>query len=285
MNWQGIEDANLIPTRVWLARTKEREKDKEEWMPLRKVDCRTLNNNPDGHPVLIEGGRATADPEFGVIRASFVARPLRALESATWFVVEEHKKDAKTGKNRPVVNPMPDHEADRVEELYQRAIHAASSLGDGIDPLLKEKVVLEGTDYHIELVKETGHYLMRKSPNGWFGKSYDLQRGYGAYTVEGEEEEMILGPVRHVVFVVHGIGEAMFSRDDFNLASSLVDQMDRIRLAMQRRQIADWKKKCELAKAQKYVSLSLFGFGSLFVFESSFIRSCLTLAFQHLCTR
>lgn len=251
VNWEGIEDLNVVPTRVWLSRTKEREKDREEWAPLRKADCAALNNNPENRPVIIEGGRATADPEFGVIRANFVPRPLRALESAIWFVVEEHKKDAKTGKTRPVLSPMPDHEAERVEDFYQRAIYAASSLGTGIDPLLKEQVALEGTDYNVEIAKEGGHYHMKKSPKGWFGKSYDLQRGYGAYTIEGEEEETILGPVRHVVFVIHGIGEAMWSRDDFNLAPSWLDLMDKTRLTMQRRQIADWKKKCDLAKAQK----------------------------------
>lgn len=239
VNWQGVEDAGLIPTRVWLSRTKESGKDKEEWQPLRKVDCQALNENMGishkggVNPVLIEGGRATADPEFGVIRYNFVARPLRALTFGTWFVVEEYKKNDGTScsssssgtsidpaissgsysnKVRPVLTPLPEEQAQLVEDLYQRAIYAASSLGEGIDPILKERIPLEGPDagdYHVEVYREGGnHYRLRKSPNGWFGKSYDLQRGYGAYKVEGEEEELSLGPVGHVVFVVHGIGEA-----------------------------------------------------------------------------
>jgi hypothetical protein len=226
VNWLGIEDAGVIPTRVWLYRTKEIGKDKEEWQPLRKVDCKALNDNAGNHhngthPVLIEGGRATADPEFGVIRHNFIARPLRALTYGTWFVVEEYKKNETAStdgqKVRPVLTPLPEDQAQLVEDLYQRAIYAASSLGDGIDPILKEKIPLEGTgsaadsntNYHVEVVREGGgNYRLRKSPNGWFGKSFDLQRGYGAYKVEGEEEETTLGPVKHVVFVVHGIGEA-----------------------------------------------------------------------------
>jgi hypothetical protein len=256
VNWHGIEDNGLLPTRVWLSRTKESGKEKEEWKPLRKVDCQALNkeyqtNNQNPTPVLIEGGRATADIDFGVIQANFVVKPLRALDSSTWFVIEEYKKDPATGKLRPVLEPMPDHEAEKVEEMYQRAIFAASSLGKGIDPLLSEQVKLDGSDYHIEVGKDNGAYKMQKCPNGWFGKSFDLQRGYGAYTVEGEEEEEILGPVRHVIFVVHGIGEAMWSRDDFTLAPSLIEITDNMRLTLQRRQIADWKKKCAIAKTQQ----------------------------------
>jgi hypothetical protein len=252
VNWQGIEDTGLLPARVWLSRTKENGKEKEEWKPLRKVDCRALNARQDDNtPVLIESGRSTADVDFGVIRANFVDRPLRALESATWFVVEEYKKDPSTGKQRPVLEPMSDVEAEKVEELYQRAIYAASSLGTGIDPILSEQVKLEGTDYRIEVVKDGNAYKMQKCPNGWFGKSFDLQRGYGAYTVEGEEEEEILGPVRHVVFVIHGIGEAMWSRDDFRLASSVIDIADNLRMTLQKKQIEDWKKKCDAAKKQK----------------------------------
>jgi hypothetical protein len=220
VNWLGIEDSGAVPTRVWLSRTKETGKDREEWQPLRKVDCQKLNEHAGETPVLIEGGRAAADPEFGVIRGNFVARPLRALTYGTWFVVEEYRKNESGSpdgqKARPILSPLPDDQALLVEDLYQRAIFAASSLGDGIDPILKERVPLEGTgcaadstNYHVEVAREGGgNYRLRKSPNGWFGKSFDLQRGYGAYKVEGEEEETTLGPVRHVVFVVHGIGEA-----------------------------------------------------------------------------
>lgn len=167
-------------------------------------------------------------------------------------MITDEKKDPQTGKIKPVLEPMIDKESGKVEELYQRAVYAASSFGDGIEPLLKEKVDLEDETYHIALCKEAGHYRMKKVPNGWFSKSYPLQRGYGSYIAEGEEEEEMLGPIDHVVFVVHGIGEAWFSKDK---TTSMVEQMDQLRLTCQKRQIADWKKKCDAAKKKKWVCI------------------------------
>lgn len=259
VKWDGIEDTGPLPTRVWLSRTKIEDDvaaNNEEWKPLRKVDCKKLNDEKSrsieyGHrPVLIESGRATADPDFGIIRANFVAKSPRELVSCTWFVVTDEKKDPQTGVLKPVLEPMPDDQAERVEDMYQRAIYAASVYGDGIGALLKEKTSLGDTctDSHIELCKEGRHYLMRKVPDGWFSKSFKLQRGHGSYTVDGEEEEEILGPIHHVVFVVHGIGEAVFSKDE---TASMVYQIDQLRLTFQKRQIADWKKKCEVAKKKE----------------------------------
>jgi hypothetical protein len=203
---------------------------------------------------LIEGGRATADPEFGVMRFNFFTRPEMALTSATWFLKED-PKDHGSGNKLAALIPLADKDAAAVEVLYQKAIYAASSLGTGIDPILKEEVPIE-EKYSIKVEKSSDghHYLMRKSPKAWFGKSYDLQRGYGSYTVEGEIEEETLGPVRHLIFVVHGIGEAMFSRDDFTYTSSLFEDVTHVRLTMQKRQIAEWEKACELAKKEKYVA-------------------------------
>ena len=221
-----------------------------------QVDSKNLNDVRNrsaehGHcPVLIESGRSTADPDFGIVRANFVPKPLRELTSCTWFVVAEEKKDPQTGKLRPVLEPMPDDQSERVEDLYQRAVYGASVYGEGIEPLLKEKSPLGETcpDFHVEVCRETGSYVMKKVPNGWFGKSFPLQRGHGNYTVEGEEEEEMLGPINHVVFVVHGIGENLFAKDS---SQSMVCQMDQLRLTFQKRQIADWKKKCDLAKRKK----------------------------------
>lgn len=259
VKWEGIEDTGVLPTRIWLSRPKlddENAVNPEEWQPLRKVDCKRLNDEKSKsleyghHPVLIESGRATADPDFGIIRANFVPRAPRELTSCTWFVVTEEKKDPQTGNMRKVLEPMPDDQSERVEDFYQKAIYEASVYGKGIDPLLREKVDLGEScpDYHIEVCKENGAYLMRKVPNGWFSKSFPLQRGHGSYVVEGEEEEEMLGPIHHVVFVVHGIGENWFSKDK---STSMVEQMDQVRLVFQKRQIADWKKKCDLAKRKK----------------------------------
>lgn len=160
------------------------------------------------------------------------------------------KKEDENDKNKTLLIPMEDRDAQVAEQLYQNAIYAASSFGKGIEsidqsyPLLEEK-------YRVEVQKQNGQYLMRKVPTGWFAKSRDLQRGYGAYTLEGEEEEELLGPINHLVFVVHGIGEAMFSKDDVKFTLSMREEMTNFRLTMQKRQVAAWKKACEVAKKKQ----------------------------------
>lgn len=203
-----------------------------------------LNSNSGVSDVLIEGGRATADPVNGVIRYNFYDSPKRQLTSATWFVKEE-----KSSKEF-ILLPMPTEDATLVEELYQRAVASTSSLGDGIDSVLQEEAMLNDDKYKIIVMKTGSIFKMKKKPKGWFGASYDLQRGYGHYEVEGEEEEMALGPVRHLVFVIHGIGEAMWSRNyvDFSLSN----EVNRTRLAIQRKQLVEWKKECEKAKKTGY---------------------------------
>jgi hypothetical protein len=139
-----------------------------------------------------------------------------------------------------------------IEELYQQAVYAASSLGSGLEALLKEQVPIT-KDHHASVQRSSdGHYVLRKIPNGWFkGRSYDLQRGYGSYILPGEEEEALLGPVQHLIFVVHGIGEAMWSREDVTFSGSLIDDIANYRLIMQKRQVTDWKKECEQAHKEK----------------------------------
>ena len=36
--------------------------------------------------------------------------------------------------------------------------------------------------------------------------STELHRGYTEYVIEGEEEEVALGAVNHLIFVIHGVG-------------------------------------------------------------------------------
>jgi hypothetical protein len=158
-------------------------------------------------------------------------------------------KEEKSSKEF-ILLPMSTEDATLVEELYQRAVASASSLGDGIDSVLQEEAMLNDDKYKIIVMKTGSIFKMKKKPKGWLGSSYDLQRGYGHYEVEGEEEEMALGPVRHLVFVIHGIGEAMWSRNyvDFSLSN----EVNRTRLAIQRKQLVEWKKECEKAKKTGY---------------------------------
>lgn len=172
------------------------------------------------------------------------------MVSATWFVRLEDPKD----KQRHILEPITDVPTTvAIEELYQQAIHAASSLGSGIDTVLQEQIPI-ADDYHVAVQKSgDGHYLLRKIPNGtWFrGKSLDLQRGYGSYTLPGEEDEAQLGPVQHLIYVVHGIGEAMWSREDVTFTGSLIEDITNYRLVMQKRQVAEWRKGCEQARKQR----------------------------------
>lgn len=229
-----------------------REKETDEWLPLRKVDCRALNKSPE-KPVLIENGRATADPEFGKIRFNYFASEME-LTSATWFMKTEDEND----KSKIRLMPMEDKDAQVVEQLYQNAIYAASSFGNGIKSI-DQYLPLFGEKYRVQVQQQNGQYMMRKVPIGWFAKSYDLQRGYGAYTLEGVEEEERLRPVNHLVFVIHGVGEAMFSKDDVKFTLSMREEMTNFRLSMQKRQIAAWKQSCEVARKKKYGIADVIG--------------------------
>jgi hypothetical protein len=222
----------------------------DEWKPLRKADCHALNSKP-GECVLIEGGRATADQVNGFVRYNFYNSPSRLLTSATWFIKEE-----KSSKE-VLIKPMPHSDAEQVETLYQMAVEATSSLGKGLDSVLKEEKFLSDDEHKIVISKSGSNILsMKKKPKGWFGAIFDLQRGYSEYSVEGEDEEMALGPVSHVVFVIHGIGQALLNRENIKYMN-LIEEMDAARILFHRRQLAEWKRNCDKAKKSGVVDLEL----------------------------
>lgn len=192
--------------------------------------------------MLIEGGRATADQVNGFVRYNFYNAPSRMLTSATWFIKEE-----KSSKE-VLIKPMSHSDADEVETLYQMAVEATSSLGKGLDSVLKEEKFLSDDEYKIVISKSGSSILsMKKKPKGWFGTIFDLQRGYSEYSIDGEEEEMALGPVSHVIFVIHGIGQALLNRENINYMN-LIEEMDATRILFHRRQLAEWKRTCDKAK-------------------------------------
>lgn len=233
-NWDCIEDASPQAAAVWLTRLKST----DEWKPLRKADCKILNQNTDQKPVNIECGRLMADPVAGIVTYNFFRGNQRQLCAATWFVREE--KSSKEFTLVPVVHKQ---DAQQIERLYQKAVQATGSLEKGIAPVLEEQVMLSD-ESKVTVVKTAGGTLtMKKVPKGWFAAHQDYQRGYGEYTVEGEENEMALGPIKHLVFVVHGIGEALFSRDEVKIPS-LIEHMNRTRMSIQQKQVDEWKKKC-----------------------------------------
>ena len=215
---------------------------KDEWKPLRKVDCLALNMNNGVDPVLIEGGRATADSQNGIIRYNFYNAPRRLLTSAIWFVKEEKPK------KEVLLQPMKPQEQEHVESVYQKVIEANSSGGKQLDSILNVEHFLEGDDYKIVIHKSGRNNLsMKKKTKGLFGATIDLQRGYSDYSVDGEEEETTLGPLAHVIFVVHGIGQAFSNREGVN-DMTFIQKMDGFRLSIQQRQLAEWKQLCKRAQ-------------------------------------
>ena len=84
----------------------------------------------------------------------------------------------------------------------------------------------------------------------------ELQRGYGMYEVDGEKEEMALGPVGHLLFVIHGIGESFWRREDIN-QPSFIEQIDNLREAVHKTQYESWKKECQKVVKDRYVSFKL----------------------------
>lgn len=193
-----------------------------------------------GEEVLIEGGRATADPKNGTIRFNFVNRPTTKLMPATWFTREE-----KSSKEF-ILQPLPEVDSWQVELLYQNAVRASSSLGEGIDEILKNEVILESDPGFKVVVWRAGSLLaMKKRPKTSklfsFGEiQFTLQRGYGQYIIEGEDEENALGPPTHCVFVIHGIGESMWAKEDVNMLTTY-DELNILRSTFNKKKHAAWR--------------------------------------------
>lgn len=267
-NWEGIEDAATMLPRIWLTRSSpsnnygenvnsgssnNNNSNNNVWKPLRKIDCKALNESR-GEEVLIEGGRATADPKNGTIRYNFVDRPEMRLMPATWFTKVEKTKNQKEF----VLQPLPEADSWQVELLYQNAVRASSSLGEGLDDVLKEEIVLEDKSeprYKVCVVRTGNLLCMRKRPvkSNFLGigeVQYTLQRGYGQYTIEGEDDENSLGELTHAVFVIHGIGEAMWSREEVGTLS-MSDELEQLRMTVNKRKVVAWREECKRCEKQK----------------------------------
>jgi len=239
----------MLP-RIWLTRSREN----EVWKPLRKINCKALNESRGGggEEVLIEGGRATANPKNGSIRFNYVDKPPTKLMPATWFQKEEKKSNNKEF----ILHPLPEQNSWQVELLYQNAVRASSSLGEGIDAILKEEIVLETEPvYKVQVQLNGGMLSMRKQPRkssflGIGEVQFTFQRGYGQYTIEGEDEENALGDVTHAIFVIHGIGEAMWSKED-TTTNSIREESDVLRNTINKKKILTWREECKRCEKQK----------------------------------
>jgi hypothetical protein len=189
-----------------------------------------------------EGGRSTADWTNRTLRYNFWKGPVRELCRAVWFVQE--KESGGASSLIPVTNAV---DAESMETLYLKAVAATSSLGPGIDAVLSESIPTADGRFKIQVGRVGDVLTMRQVPTGLLSglvAGYKvLQRGYGVYTVPGADDEDSLGPVRHLVLCVHGIGEAWFGRDEINVAG-LVEQTNVARRALARQQVQQYKE-CE----------------------------------------
>jgi hypothetical protein len=231
------------------------------WAPLRNIDNRALNDSDrSSDTVQIEGGRATVHAKERRISFNFYNLNDRELLPSAWFVTTGSGK----GPQSAMV-PLSEKECDKIEALYQTAVSAFDSGEDSVKKqVLQHEVDVDGKDgspsyvIFVAMNKSTNTISIRRRPKSSklaqvfsFGgdSSVLLQRGYGEYVVDGEEEEVALGPVRHLIFVVHGIGEAMWSRSDVNV-NGIVDEVNHVRTMMHKRQVEMWKRECLKAEQQ-----------------------------------
>mmetsp|Transcript_20839 Transcript_20839/g.24127 ORF Transcript_20839/g.24127 Transcript_20839/m.24127 type:complete len:763 (-) Transcript_20839:49-2337(-) len=244
---EGIEDASYVPHRVWFSKGK---KESDPWTPLRICDCIALNQSiQEGKgegKVIIESGRATADISNLVIHYNFYNSLTRALGSAIWFQKVSSKSEKDDRSNLiPIISVQDEN---LIESFYQEGLTNCGSLGQGIGNFLKKEVDLIDDYSHKICMAKAGVdsvVIRKKSKNFMSLEGFvDLQRGYGNYTVDGEEEELALGPVRHLSFIIHGIGEAMWSRDDVNTLSS-IDEVNLLRSNINKKMYMEWKQECQ----------------------------------------
>jgi hypothetical protein len=236
--WEGIEDAASEVTPVWLS--KDEEEEKANWKPLRKSDCLILNGATKKQ-IFIECGRITADLETNSIRHNFIKEPARALCSAIWFRKQE------VSKENVILHPVGDEEdSKKIEAFYQTVCKACSALGAGVASVLDKEVDLSD-ETKVSIIQRSNSIRFVCKGAGWFQTVVDLQRGFGEYKVDGEEEELLLGPVKHLCFVIHGVGEALFTKEGVSI-EGLVETTDKARIAMQKMQIMEWRALCKKAK-------------------------------------
>lgn len=259
--WDGIQDESHHPNRVWFSK---RNKESEQWLPIRKIDCISLNEamqNGKQDEVLIECGRETADLTNSVVRYNFYDNlSAKKLGSAIWFQkISNGESTLSSSKNEKyTLVPITDkNDETLIESLFQKGV-AAQKTGkrNVLESVLKKEVVLKDDDaYKVYISMSNGGTLtMRKKSTKLISLEgfTELQRGYGDYIVDGEEEECALGPVRHLSFIIHGIGEAMWSKEDSGV-NSLVDEVNTLRTTVHKKMYSDWQqdcKKCEKSNSK-----------------------------------
>lgn len=274
-SWLGIKDSSIHAERVWFSRLRK----EDAWKPLRRTDCIKLNEQGETGSVLIEYddseaevklkdsgegtrtgeviiecGRSTADSINNVIRSNFINIPKREMCSAIWFIAETRSE--KDVRLKPIHSGRDEI---IIENFYQELVSKMQSSSwltlstKNLNSFLRSEVDLEeDSNYKIVVVRLGDTFRLRKRPKSMLSLegSADLQRGYGEYKVQGEEEEEGLGPVAHLSFVVHGIGEAMWQNDNIQIPA-IVESIDQMRYTLNKKMYDDWKQDCLRCKKQK----------------------------------
>lgn len=237
MKWCNLLDCsqNTSDFRVWFSKVK----DVDAWSPLRVHDCKILNQakslNKVQNNVMIECGRSAADIENEVIRYNFYNAPLRKLCSSIWFVKEGNDKDMKL---TPIKSGS---DEDIIEAFYQESLKALSEPAKFQHVLKNEVPLVDKRGYKVYLSLNGDQISIRRRNMSMLSlEGYvELQRGYGDYTVFGEMEELALGPVAHLAFVIHGIGEAMWSREDV-IFPGMVESCELMRATINKKMYDTW---------------------------------------------
>ena len=238
MTIENIEDLNRKPTPVWMMI----QPSSAQWEPCRPADCQRLNQEVAAErttTVLIEGGRSTVDLSTYRVKYNYIRGKERKIQPCVWFLQKlVHKKVC--------LVPLELEDDQAIEKFYQDIIQVNASNREG---LLDRKITLtDNSTVSLSKKEGTSYVLLRKT--SWLQSPIPLQRGYGSYTVRGEDEDTLMGPVTHVVFVVHGIGEALFSRDEMTHVPSLIEQTQTLNTDIQQRQIQKWREDCKRHQKQ-----------------------------------
>ena len=195
--------------------------------------------------ILIEFGRATVDLEEKSIHYNFYNAPARKICSAVWFM-----RDYKSDKEVSLLPIISTTDEMLIEQLYmQQSNKKQNSVKVGAEVILKDD-----KGYKVFIMKVGGgKFAIRRKTNSIISileGSTELQRGYGEYAVEGEEEESALGPVKHLSFIVHGIGEAMWRREDVKMPG-LIDTVELVRSSVNKKMYESWKLECQRCQRRR----------------------------------
>ena len=224
---------------------------------MRKVDNEILENNRDSREsdeVHVEFSRATVDVTSMAFKYNFWERPAKTVSRGRWFYIDSEVPDGP--------QPLSPEDDEMVETAFE---HFNRFVGNGGMPptdlaqferRLRCKYI--GIPQKAVVVRGKTGFEMKLRPTGvssMFYPDLPLQRGYGDYVVDGEKEEILLndsGVASSICFVVHGIGELVWSTcKSKSLTPSLIDQVDRMRIDVHKRQIEDWSRRRKEAEDRR----------------------------------